>query len=65
MVAVEEAYMPIRKNIAYRLAYETATLELERIQVAMQRMQLQRDEIENQLHSDNALPLPGFFPSAA
>jgi hypothetical protein len=35
MVAVEEAYMPIRKNIAYRLAYETATLELERIQVAM------------------------------
>ena len=54
--------MQIHKNIAYRLAYETATLELELIQGAMRRMQLQKDEMENQLLSDNALPFSGFFP---
>jgi hypothetical protein len=55
--------MQTNHNFAYRLAYETATLELELIQEAMKKMQAL---IENQLHSDTALPLPGFFaPSAA
>ena len=57
--------MQVHKNIAYRLAYETAALELELIQGAMKRMQLQKDQMENQLHSDNALPFPGFFPPGA
>lgn len=51
--------MQAHKNIAYRLAYETATLELELIQVAMKRMQ---QEMGSQLHTDTGLPLPGFFP---
>jgi hypothetical protein len=51
--------MQANKNTAYRLAYETATMELELIQGAMKKMQ---QEMENQLHSDTALPLPGFFP---
>jgi hypothetical protein len=54
--------MQAHKNIAYRLAYETATLELELIQGAMKKMQ---QLIENQLHSDTALPIPGFFPPVA
>jgi len=54
--------MQPKNNFAYRLAYETATLELELIQEAMKRMQ---SLIENQLHSDTALPLPGFFPPSA
>jgi len=54
--------MQANKTFAYRLAYETATLELELIQEAMNRMQ---PLIENQLHSDTALPLPGFFPPSA
>jgi hypothetical protein len=59
--------MQAHGNIAYRLAYETANLELELIQGAMQRMQQQKDQIENsyQLQSDNALPFPGFFPPCA
>jgi len=57
--------MQVHRNIAYRLAYETANSELEMIQGAMQRMQLQKDLIESQLHSDNALPFPGFFPPSA
>jgi len=65
MVALEETTMQTHKNIAYRLAYQTATSELERIKVAMQRMQLQKDELECQLRSYNALPFPGFFQSAA
>ena len=57
---VEGSPMQAHKNIAYRLAFETATLELEVIQGAMKEMQ---EIIENQLHSDNALlPIPGFFP---
>jgi hypothetical protein len=59
---VEGSLMQAHKNIAYRLAYETATLELELIQGAMKRMQ---QLIESQLHSDTALPLPGFFPPVA
>lgn len=52
--------MQANKKIAYRQAYETATLELEIIQGAMKEMQ---EIIENQLHSDTALlPIPGFFP---
>lgn len=54
--------MQAHKDIAYRLAYETATLELDLIQGAMKRMQ---QLIESQLHFDTALPLPGFFPPVA
>jgi hypothetical protein len=57
--------MQAHKNIAYRLAYETATLEMELIQRVMAKMQQQKDEVENQLHADNALPFPGFFPPGA
>jgi len=59
---VEGSLMQAHKNIAYRVAYETATLELELIQGAMKRMQ---QLIESQLHSDTALPLPGLFPPIA
>lgn len=59
---VEGSSMQAHKNIAYRLAFETATLELELIQGAMKKMQ---QLIENQLHSDTALPIPGFFPPVA
>ena len=57
--------MQIHRDTAYRLAYETANLELELIQGAMKKMQLQKDLIENQLHSDCALPFPGFFAPCA
>jgi hypothetical protein len=57
--------MQIHKNVAYRLAYETANLELELIQGAMKKMQLQKDLMEDQLHFDFALPFPGFFAPGA
>jgi hypothetical protein len=59
--------MQVHKTIAYRLAYETANLELELMQKAMRKMQQQKDQVENcyQLQSDNALPFPGFFPPGA
>jgi len=55
--------MQIHRNLAYRLAYETATLELELIQAAMQRIQLQKDQMEGQLHSDKTLPFLRIHPS--
>ena len=59
--------MQALKNIAHRLAYETANLELELMQGAMKKMQQQKDQAENsyQLRSDTALPFPGFFPPGA
>jgi hypothetical protein len=59
--------MDVHKSIAYRLAYETANLELELMHGVMKKMQQQKDQVENsyQLQSDNALPFPGFFPPGA
>ena len=41
--------MQVRQNIAYRLAYETATLELALIQGAMKKLQHDKDRVEDAL----------------
>jgi hypothetical protein len=41
--------MQIHQSIAYRLAYETATLELDLIQGAMKKLQQEKDRVENAL----------------
>lgn len=69
-VSVAEARSPVQvyKGIAYRLAYETHTLELELIQRAikkLQQQQVEQQENSYQLRSDTSLPFPGFFPPGA
>jgi hypothetical protein len=41
--------MQIHQSVAYRLAYETATLELNLIQGAMKKLQQEKDRVEDAL----------------
>lgn len=41
--------MQVHQNIAYRLAYATATLELDLIQGAMKKLQQEKDRVEDAL----------------
>jgi len=46
---VEEIIMQVQESIAYRLAFETAILELDLIQGAMKKLQQQKHRVENAL----------------
>ena len=41
--------MQVHQSIAYRLAFETATLELDLIQGAMKKLQQEKDRVEDVL----------------
>ena len=47
--------MQANRNIAYRLAYETASLELYLLQGVMKRLQEEKDRIENAIASRSSL----------
>jgi hypothetical protein len=50
-----EKAMQTNRNIAYRLAYETATLELDLLQGVMRKLQQEKDRIENAIASRRPL----------